>query len=50
MIFLPDVCKIRQRAPIARRHANAGAGGNRDTTQNRFQIEIVPADGTSATN
>jgi hypothetical protein len=28
--------------------ANAGGRGIRDTQQNRFQIEIVPADGTSA--
>jgi hypothetical protein len=49
MVRSPQVVRERERALrcAPARRDKALAGGTRDTKQNRFQIEIVPADGTS---
>jgi len=52
MVRSPQVVRERERALrcAPARRDKALAGGTRDTKQNRLQIEIVPADGTSAAN
>jgi hypothetical protein len=49
MVRSPQVVRERERALrcAPSRREKALAGGTRDTKQNRFQIEIVPADGTT---